>query len=187
MLLPTVVSDWGGTHSTQLASWAGLDMEMNSAQYFSAEKLREANVSEGTIDGMVRRTLRSMFAAGLFERKDEAGGEGSMDRDARSDEHRKLAHKLAVAGTILLRNEGGILPISSASLSPVSSLRRASPERDGVMRGGGEQARSVRIAIIGDEFTGIGEREYDPVPYLSLACPIVLLSYAWCVVALCAV
>jgi beta-glucosidase len=139
-----VVSDWGGTHSTQLAAAAGLDMEQNTAQFFSEDKLRDANVSIATIDGMVRRILRSMFGAGLFERASQRGGEGSMDRDARSDAHRKLAHDLAVAGTILLRNEGSILPLSPSGRESVRDTNDA-PAR-----------RSTMVAVIGDEFTGIG-------------------------------
>eukprot|EP01043_Picozoa_sp_COSAG02_P002440 COSAG02_NODE_56_length_43700_cov_33.650765_11_plen_263_part_00 len=154
--LDQVVSDWGGTHSTRLAAEAGLDMEMSDATYFTEDKLRVANVTESTINGMVYRILRSMFAAGLFERASEPGGEGNMRNDARSDAHRKLAADLAVAGTILLRNEGKLLPLPSSLASLL-----ASPDWD--IAGDDEQISepdakpdNVRIAVIGDEFTAIG-------------------------------
>jgi beta-glucosidase-like glycosyl hydrolase len=87
--------------------------------------------------------------------QDEPGGEGSMSNDARTDAHRKLAHELAVAGTILLRNNGKILPLSS---SPSPSVAVAvSPPSDGVVAGAvaaAEDTLAVRIAVIGDEFTG---------------------------------
>ena len=158
--LDQVVSDWGGTHSTRLAAEAGLDMEMSDATYFTEDKLRVANVTESTINGMVYRILRSMFAAGLFERASQPGGEGNMRNDARSDVHRKLATDLAVAGTILLRNEGKLLPLSSSLASSLASL-------DWDIAGNDEQksepdakpdsaSHNVRIAMIGDEFTAIG-------------------------------
>jgi beta-glucosidase-like glycosyl hydrolase len=168
-----VVSDWGGTHSTRLAVEAGLDMEMSTAQYFTEEKFRAANVTESTINGMVHRILRSMFAAGLFERASEPGGEGSMSNDARSDSHRKLAADLAVAGTILLRNAGKFLPlVSSFSLSLSSAgqngaaIDNQSPTSNSEPGAGANSDSSpgmttthatsyaVRIAVIGDEFTG---------------------------------
>jgi hypothetical protein len=87
--------------------------------------------------------------------QDEPGGEGSMSNDARTDAHRKLAHELAVAGTILLRNNGKVLPLSS---SPSPSVAAAvSPPSDGVAAGAvaaAEDTLAVRIAVIGDEFTG---------------------------------
>lgn len=148
-------------------------MEMSAAQYFTEETFRAANVSESTINGMVHRILRSMFAAGLFERASEPGGEGNMSNDARSDLHRKLAADLAVAGTVLLRNAGKFLPlVSSFSLALLSPGRnRVAPDRQSPASntepGAGTNSNSssrvttthagsyaVRIAVIGDEFTG---------------------------------
>ncbi len=135
-------------------------MEMSSATYFTEEKFRDANVTESTINGMVHRVLRSMFAAGLFERASEPGGEGNMGRDARSDAHRKLAADLAVAGTILLRNEGKILPLSSSSSSSLTSTDWVSAGNDGHLSKADTVSKpissspAVRIAVIGDEFTG---------------------------------
>lgn len=160
--LDQVVSDWGGTHSTRLAAEAGLDMEMSDATYFTEDKFRAANVTEGTINGMVHRILRSMFAAGLFERASEPGGEGNISNDARSDSHRKLAADLAVAGTILLRNEGKLLPLASSLSSSLASpdwdtagYDVQNPKSDAGSKPD-STSHNVRIAVIGDEFTAIG-------------------------------
>ena len=128
-----VVSDWGGTHSTALASASGLDMEMPGDDFFAGEKLLAANVSAARVDAMAGRVLWAMFSAGLFERHLQPGGEGSFEVDARSHAHRDLARRLAVAGTTLLKNEHGLLPLTS------------------------EEAGT--IAVIGDEFTAIGGME----------------------------
>ena len=62
-----VLSDWGGTHSTEKASAAGLDNE-EPGDFFFSDKYKAA-VEAGTIptaelDEHVRRILRSMFAVG---------------------------------------------------------------------------------------------------------------------------
>ena len=80
-----------------------------------------------------------------------------MSNDARTDAHRKLAHELAVAGTILLRNNGKILPLSSSPSPSPSAAAAVSPPSDGVVAGAvaaAEDTLAVRIAVIGDEFTG---------------------------------
>src|SRR6202007_3482853 len=63
-----VVSDWGGTHSTEKASAAGLDNEQPMADFFGP-KLKEAveagRVPMSEIDDHARGVLRSEFLAGL--------------------------------------------------------------------------------------------------------------------------
>jgi hypothetical protein len=80
-----------------------------------------------------------------------------MSNDARTGAHRKLAHELAVAGTILLRNNGKVLPLSSSPSPSPSVAAAVSPPSDGVVAGAvaaAEDTLAVRIAVIGDEFTG---------------------------------
>jgi beta-glucosidase len=65
-----VLSDWGGTHSTEKAALAGLDQEMPGSTYFG-EKLKQA-VTDGTVptarlDDMVHRIVRSMISSGIFD------------------------------------------------------------------------------------------------------------------------
>jgi beta-glucosidase len=65
-----VVSDWGGTHSTEKASAAGLDQEEPLDTYFGA-KLKEAveggRVSPAELDDHVLRVLYAEFASGLVD------------------------------------------------------------------------------------------------------------------------
>ena len=79
-----VMSDWGGTHSTEKAALAGLDVQsgamLDTAPYFG-RPLRDAvaagRVPQARIDDMVRRILRSLFAVGAIdaapEPADQAG------------------------------------------------------------------------------------------------------------------
>ncbi|HOW89420.1 MAG TPA: glycoside hydrolase family 3 N-terminal domain-containing protein, partial [Elusimicrobiales bacterium] len=108
-----VVSDWGATHGTASAANAGLDVEMPSGRYFGGGKLLKA-VSDGAVNGAalddkVRRVLRAMIGSGAFDRTD-------ADRPPRSaiasSGHRALALEAAGKGMVLLKNEGGLLPLS---------------------------------------------------------------------------
>ena len=62
-----VVSDWGGTHSTEKASAAGLDNE-EPGHFFFGDRYKAAvdagTISTAELDEHVRRILRSMFAVG---------------------------------------------------------------------------------------------------------------------------
>jgi beta-glucosidase len=108
-----VMSDWGATHSTAAAANAGLEQDsgapFDDAPYFR-EPLRDAvasgAVSEARLDEMARRILRSMFAHGLVDRPVAEGGAIDFAADA------AVTRADAEEGIVLLRNEGGLLPLS---------------------------------------------------------------------------
>ena len=109
-----IVSDWGATHSTVGAANGGLDVEMPSGEFFGGGKLQAAlkdgSVAPAVVDDKARRVLRAMIGGGVFDRKDS-------DRPARSvaagPEGAALALRAAQEGIVLLKNEGGILPLGS--------------------------------------------------------------------------
>ena len=107
-----VMADWGATISVQAAN-AGLDQqsgeELDHKVWFD-EPLR-ASVAAGEtprarVSDMARRILRSMFAAGLFDRPLPKGE--PIDYAA----HGRIAYQAAAEGIVLLRNERGTLPLS---------------------------------------------------------------------------
>ena len=65
-----VISDWGGTHSTEKASAAGLDQEQPMADFFGP-KLKEAveagRVPMSEIDDHARRVLYAEFLSGIVD------------------------------------------------------------------------------------------------------------------------
>jgi beta-glucosidase len=65
-----VTSDWGGTHSTEKASAAGLDQEQPMADFFGS-KLKEAveagRVPMSEIDDHARRVLYAEFLSGVVD------------------------------------------------------------------------------------------------------------------------
>ena len=109
-----VMSDWGGTHSTAASASAGLDQEMPGHRYYG-EALEKAvtsgQVSMATLDGHVRRILVTMFKHGLFDKPQP----GNWDSKVATPQHAAFSRKVAEQGTVLLKNEGNILPLRGVS------------------------------------------------------------------------
>jgi len=116
-----VVSDWVSTHTPEYAANNGLDLEMPYGEVFIADTLRklirEGKVSEKTIDDKVRRILRVKFLAGLFDEKIQPD-----TAVLSSDEHKQLALEMAEAGTVLLKNEGNLLPLDAGKLKKIAVI-----------------------------------------------------------------
>jgi beta-glucosidase len=143
-----VMSDWGAVHSTVKAANAGLDQqsgqELDKALYF-ADPLDRA-VATGTVpathlDVMVRRILTGMISSGLMDRPLEAAPQ-TIDYAAHAD----VAQRTAEAGIVLLKNEGGLLPLARTARRILVVGGHADV---GVLSGGGSsQVRSVGGAPI---------------------------------------
>jgi beta-glucosidase len=104
---------------------AGLDMEMvdpvqaPSMAYLPAA-LAAGEVSEARIDQAVRRILLAKIRMGLFENPyvDIA----QVERTLNDPEHRRLARLAAERSAVLLKNEGGLLPLDRAKLRSVAVI-----------------------------------------------------------------
>ncbi|MBV1705210.1 MAG: beta-glucosidase, partial [Hyphomicrobiales bacterium] len=105
-----VMSDWFGSHTTAATVNAGLDLEMPGPTRDRGHKLVEAvaagEVSAATVRDRARAVLRFVDALGAFERTPDFA-EHADDRPAT----RALIRRAGAAGTVLLRNEGGLLPL----------------------------------------------------------------------------
>lgn len=103
-----VLSDWGGTHSTEKAIANGLDQEQPMATYFGP-KLKEAvdagKVQMSQIDDSARRVLYAEFASGVVDNpieKSVVDVEGGME----------VAERIAEQSIVLLKNADKVLPLS---------------------------------------------------------------------------
>ncbi len=126
-----VLSDWGGTHSTEKASAAGLDNE-EPGSFFYGDRYKAA-VQAGTIptaelDDHVHRILRSMFAAGVI---DYPRQRSVVDPFAGFE----TARKIEESGIVLLKNDHAALPLSSAKLHTIAVIGAHSDV--GMISGGG--------------------------------------------------
>jgi beta-glucosidase len=126
-----VLSDWGGTHSTEKASAAGLDHEQPGRFWYS-DKYKAAveagTISTAELDEHVHRILRSMFAAGVI---DHARQRFVVDPFAGFE----TARKIEEGGIVLLKNKGAVLPLDSAKVRTIAVIGAHSDV--GMISGGG--------------------------------------------------
>jgi beta-glucosidase len=128
-----VTSDWGATHSTAASANAGLTMDMpgNDGYYGSAlaSAVSAGSVSTATLNSMVSEVLTEMFAFGLFD-KPTAGSPGETATNATDVSD---ALKIAEEGTVLLKNSGGVLPLTSSdkSIAVIGADASSSPQTAG--------------------------------------------------------
>ncbi|MEO5952572.1 MAG: glycoside hydrolase family 3 N-terminal domain-containing protein, partial [Chloroflexia bacterium] len=113
----------------RLGMLAGVDMDMMAGAYskYMGALIREGAVPEGIVDEAVRRVLRLKIQLGLFE-KPYADPE-LVEGIVLSEEKRALALKAAQECMVLLKNEGGLLPLSAsdkrvALIGPLADSRK---------------------------------------------------------------
>ncbi|RAL00096.1 beta-glucosidase H [Aspergillus ibericus CBS 121593] len=106
-----VMSDWFGTYSTSEAIHAGLDLEMPGPTRWRGGALTHAimanKVPMATVNARVRAVLKVVqqaSRAGIPERAPEL----QLNRA----EDRRLLRKIASEAVVLLKNDGGILPLN---------------------------------------------------------------------------
>lgn len=151
-----VVSDWFGTYSTIPSAEAGLDLEMPGPQKYFGQRLLDAvesgELPEAVVDGQVTNLLR--LAARTGAKTDAEKPEEAIDLP----EHRALAADVAIASSVLLRNEG-VLPLEPATVSTVAVV--GPNARPGQIQGGGSaQVRPHRVI---EPLAGIADRFGDGV------------------------
>ena len=148
-----VLSDWSGTHSTVKAALAGLDMEQPEDEYFGAPlklAVQEGKVPEARLDDMVHRIVRSMFASGAI---DHPPIRRVVDPFAGRDDAKKIEDE----SIVLLKNEGGVLPLAAG----VKSIAVIGGRADyGVMSGGGSAQVDAPGGLVGG--SKWGEPVYFP-------------------------
>lgn len=105
-------------HNSALALKAGTDMDMCSRGFIDTmeEAVREGLVSSKDIDAACRRVLEAKYRIGLFRDPYKHCSLTPAERDARlfTDAHRRAARDMAAETFVLLRNEGGVLPLRKA-------------------------------------------------------------------------
>ena len=126
-----VLSDWGGTHSTEKASAAGLDNEEPLDDFFGPamkQAVQSGKVPMAAIDDHARRVLRAEFAAGLVDhpmQKSVVDIEGDLD----------VAQRIAEQSTVLLKNSDHVLPLDASKVHSIAILGQHAD--DGMISGGG--------------------------------------------------
>ena len=117
-----VVTDWSALHSAKEPVLAGTDLEMPTGGYWSGGQLQElvesGDVPEEVIDERVLNVMRFLEWAEMLQ--------GETDHEEQVVEHpghAELARRAAAAGTVLVHNRKGLLPLVSeeAAVSDTSA------------------------------------------------------------------
>ena len=116
-----MMSDWTATHDGVAAANAGLDLEMPFGVYMNEKSLlpavKEGKVKESAIDDKIRRLLREGYRFGWISHDplDE-----SIPRY--NQQGRVLAQEGAREGMVLLKNQGGLLPLDPNKVKVIAVI-----------------------------------------------------------------
>jgi len=155
-----VVSDWGSISSLTTHGFAsgpedaavravnaGVDMEMTTGVYRDnlPAAVKKGLVKQSTIDAAVRRILMTKYELGLF--KDPYVAPERSERELLSTAQRESARTAADRTAVLLRNEGGLLPLDKnvKSIAVIGPLTDTKPDIMGSWSLAGNPAEAVTV------------------------------------------
>lgn len=120
-----IVSDWEGVQQVDpdfdaavvKSVGAGVDMVMVPFEYERfmdslTKAVEQGAVTPERIDDAVRRILTAKYALGLFE---QPHTDAALLEKVGCAEHRALAREAAAKSAVLLKNEGGLLPLRAGA------------------------------------------------------------------------
>jgi beta-glucosidase len=102
-----------GRDAARLALMAGVDMSMKSGLYLKhiPDLVQSGEVPVERVDEAVRRVLMTKAALGLFDNPYRGSDVRTERRVTGSREHLALAREAGRKSIVLLKNEGGLLPL----------------------------------------------------------------------------
>lgn len=159
-----LMSDWDSTYDAIGAANGGLDAEMPSPKFMNRASLlpaiQQGTVSVATIDDKVRRILRVAIRFGWLDREQTDLVVSRYNREGD-----QVALDAAREGAVLLKNEGGLLPLKKDPgmniLVVGPNAYPAEPVGGGSARVGPFQAVSL-IQGISDYVGNSGHVYYNP-------------------------
>ena len=135
-----VLADYAASKQVGSGLRAGLDFEpwpfanTDGGESYTPERIRAAlsagRTTQAAVDRAARRLLRTLFAYGFFDRAAYTDDDSRVPRAA----HRATSQAVAEAGTVLLKNRGGALPLDSRR---IRSLAVIGADADKFKNGGG--------------------------------------------------
>lgn len=105
-----------GRDAARIALLAGVDMSMVSGLYLEhiPDLVAKGDVPMSRVDEAVRRVLLTKAALGLFDNP-YRGSDPVREREViNAPEHHALAREAGVKSIVLLKNEGGLLPLPTS-------------------------------------------------------------------------
>lgn len=172
-----VVSDWNSIgemiphgyaldkyDAAKKASIAGTDMDMETYSYRDhlADLVKKGEVPLSVMDEAVRRVLRKKFELGLFDDPYRFTDEGREVAALANPENRASARDMAKKSIVLLKNEGGVLPLAkSKKVALIGPLAKSETDMLGGWSIGWEDNSDVVTQFEGlENFLGKGNLLY---------------------------
>ncbi|KAK3991518.1 beta-glucosidase 1 [Cladorrhinum sp. PSN332] len=170
-----VVSDWDGQMSGVASANAGLDLVMPNAGFWGdklGEAVRNGSVSEERMDDMTMRILAAWYFMGQEKGYPEPALGTNLDVrrepvDVQGD-HADLIREIGAAGTVLVKNVGGVLPFKKPKFLCVYGYDaevKAAPWANRDRYGGGYEVNWEWNVLNGTMITAGGSGSNTP-PYV---------------------
>ena len=103
-----VMSDWFGLHSTVAGVVAGVDLEMPGPTIHRGDKLLAAVQSSEVDESLVDEAVARLLALADWTGAGSSDGSETTADDPRTTD---VLREAAIAGMVLLKNDGGLLPL----------------------------------------------------------------------------
>ena len=145
-----ITSDFGAVHSTVPSANSGLDVEMPTGIYFTdglQSAVQSGDVPIATVDDKLIRRFSTMMSFGIFDNP-------PVNQPVPTDQDGVLARQIAEAGMVLLKNDGGLLPLNAAKLHTIAVI---GPYALQAKTGGGGSSQVVPAYTV-DPVTGLQNR-----------------------------
>lgn len=169
-----VVSDWDAQQSGVASANAGLDVVMPEPKHWGdnlAEAIQNGTVAEERLTDMVNRLLAPYFYLGQDEGYPPVAVYNNFHIhdpvDVQGD-HAKLIREIGAAGTVLVKNVDGALPLKSpryVSVYGYDAVLHAHPFEDHTRFGGGYNVNKGWNTLNGTLIVGGGSGSTSP-PYV---------------------
>ena len=105
------VSDWGGTHSTMGAMLHGLNVQMTGSNYLGQpviDSIKVGKLTEEMVNEKVKQILRVRYAIEAIP------ADVANTKMTSQPECQQIAKQVAEKSIVLLKNQGGVLPIAKS-------------------------------------------------------------------------
>ena len=116
-----IMSDWTSTYDGIAAANAGLDLEMPAGVFMNRQTLlpaiQQGKVTVVTIDDKVRRILRTAIRFGWLDRD-----QTDLSIPRYNQQGRSVALAAARESQVLLKNEGGLLPLNKRKIRSIAII-----------------------------------------------------------------
>lgn len=156
----TVVSDWGSiaelvphgvakdsAQAAQLAITAGSDIDMEGYTYIrNLKQLVETGaINESLIDNAVRRVLKLKEDLGLLDDPYKYFDEDREKEVLLNPAHLALSREAGRKSIVLLKNEGGLLPLKAKNIAVIGPLAKDKDSPIGNWRAAADQGSAVSL------------------------------------------